>query len=81
VNGLESTKEVYDTLKTVHEGDKIIKLEDLEGDLGRFAMNKREGPQEMYNQLKSLVNQVCNYRCNKWTNQSCPTNAKVIYLP
>jgi hypothetical protein len=40
----------------VHKGDKIIRMELIEGQLGRFAINKGEGPQEMYNQLKSLVN-------------------------
>jgi hypothetical protein len=35
--------------------------------LGRFAM-KREGPQEMYNRLKSLVNQVQNYVSMRWTD-------------
>jgi hypothetical protein len=50
-----------------HKGDKITKMELIEGELGRFVMiNKGEGPQEIYNQLKSLVNQVQNYRSNKW---------------
>jgi hypothetical protein len=71
VNGLESAKEIWDTLKTVHEGDKftkIIKMELLEGELGRFTMLKGEGPQEMYNRLKMLVNQVRNYGSKKWTD-------------
>jgi flagellar motor switch protein FliG len=33
VNGLERTKEIWNTLKTTHEGDKITKLEPLEGEL------------------------------------------------
>jgi hypothetical protein len=66
VNGLESSKDIRYTLKTVHEGDKIIKRELLEGKLGRFAMLKGEDMQEMYNCLKILVNQVCNLRSKKW---------------
>jgi hypothetical protein len=49
VTRLESTKKIWDTLKMAHEGDKITKMELLEGELGRFAKNKREGPQEKYN--------------------------------
>jgi hypothetical protein len=39
VQGLKSTKEVWDVLKTAHEGDevtKITKRETIEGELGRF---------------------------------------------
>jgi hypothetical protein len=47
---------------------KVTKVELIEGELGRFAMNKGEGPQEMYNRLKSLVNQVQNYGSKRWTD-------------
>jgi hypothetical protein len=63
VNGLENGKEIWDTLKILHEGNlmtKVTKMELFEGELGRFAMKKDEGPQEMYNMLKPLVNQVQN---------------------
>jgi hypothetical protein len=55
VQGLKSAKEIWDVLKTAHEGDevtKITKRETIEGDLGRFALNKGEEPQAMYNRLK-----------------------------
>jgi hypothetical protein len=58
---LKSTKEIWDILKTVHEGDevtKITKRETIEGELGRFVFNKGEESQVMYNQLKTMVNQV-----------------------
>jgi hypothetical protein len=58
---LKSTKEIWDILKTVHEGDevtKITKRETIEGELGRFVFNKGEESQVMYNQLKMMVNQV-----------------------
>jgi hypothetical protein len=56
-------------LKTAHEGDevtKITKRETIEGELGRFILNKGEEPQAMYNRLKTLVNQVCNLGSTKW---------------
>lgn len=48
VNGLESAKDIWDILKIVHEGDKItkiVKMELLEGELGRVAMINEESPQ------------------------------------
>jgi hypothetical protein len=69
VQGLKSAKEIWDILKTVHEGDevtKITKRETIEGELGRFVLNKGEEPQAMYNRLKTMVNQVCNLGSTKW---------------
>jgi hypothetical protein len=45
---------------------KITKRETIEGELGRFVLNKGEEPQEMYNRLKTMVNQVRNLRSTKW---------------
>jgi hypothetical protein len=69
VQGLKSAKEIWDVLKTVHEGDevtKITKMETIEGELGRFMLNQGEDPQAMYNRLKTLVNQVRNLGSSKW---------------
>jgi hypothetical protein len=63
VQGLKSAKEIWDVLKTAHEGDevtKITKRETIEGELGRFVLNQGEETQAMYNRLKTLVNQVHN---------------------
>jgi hypothetical protein len=69
VQGLKSAKEIWYVLKTVDEGDevtKITKRETIEGELGRFVLNKGEEPQAMYNRLKMMVNQVCNLESTKW---------------
>jgi hypothetical protein len=69
VQGLKNAKEIWDVLKTAHEGDevtKITKRETIEGELGRFILNKGEGPQAMYNRLKTMVNQVRNLGSTKW---------------
>jgi hypothetical protein len=69
VQGLKSAKEIWDVLKTAHEGDevtKITKRETIKGELGRFVLNQGEGPQAMYNRLKTLVNQVRNLGSTKW---------------
>jgi hypothetical protein len=68
VQGLKNAKEIWDVLKTAHEGDemtKITKRETIEGELGRFVLNKGEEPQAMYNRLKTMVNQVCNLGSTK----------------
>jgi hypothetical protein len=42
VQGLKSVKEIWDVLKTAHEGDevtKITKRETIEGELSRFRLN------------------------------------------
>jgi hypothetical protein len=60
VQGLKSAKEIWDVLKTAHEGDevtKITKRETIKGELSRFILNQGEEPQDMYNRLKTLVNQ------------------------
>jgi hypothetical protein len=69
VQGLKSAKEIWDVLKTAHEGDevtKITKRETIEGELGCFVLNQGEELQAMYNQLKTLVNQVRNLGSTKW---------------
>jgi hypothetical protein len=69
VQGLKSAKEIWDVLKTTHEGvevTKITKRETIEGELGRFMLNQGEDPQAMYNRLKTLVNQVRNLGSTKW---------------
>jgi hypothetical protein len=69
VQGLKSAKEIWDVLKTAHEGDevtKITKRETIEGDLGRFVLHQGEEPQAKYNRLKTLVNQVRNLESTKW---------------
>jgi hypothetical protein len=69
VQGLKTVKEIWDVLKTTHEGDevtKITKRETIEGELGRFILNQGEEPQAMYNRLKTLVNQVRNLGSTKW---------------
>jgi hypothetical protein len=69
VQGLKSAKEIWNILKTAHEGDevtKITKRETIEGELGRFMLHQGEEPQAMKNRLKTLVNQVRKLGSTKW---------------
>jgi hypothetical protein len=54
---------------------KITKREMIEAELGRFILNKGEESQAMYNQLKTMVNQVRNLESTKWDDHEM---AKVI---
>jgi hypothetical protein len=59
----------FGTSSRRHEGDevtKITKRETIEGELGRFVLNKVEEPQAMYKRLKAMVNQVRNLESTKW---------------
>jgi hypothetical protein len=76
VQGLKSAKEIWDVLKTAHEGDevtKITKRETIEGELGRFVLSKGEEPQAMYNRLKTMVNQGRNLGSTKWDDHEMVT--------
>jgi hypothetical protein len=79
VEGLKTTKEIWDVLKTAHEGDevtKITKRETIEWELGRFVLKKGEEPQAMYNRLKTMVNKVRNLGRTKWDDHEM---VKVIF--
>jgi hypothetical protein len=81
VQGLKNAKEIWDVLKTTHEGDELIKItkrETIEGELGRFVLNKGEEPHAMYNGLKTMVNQVRNFGSTKWDDHEM---VKVILRP
>jgi hypothetical protein len=69
VQGLKNAKEIWDVLKTAHEGDEVTKITKrvtIEGELSRFILNEGEEPQSMYNRFKTMVNQVCNLGSTKW---------------
>jgi hypothetical protein len=72
LQGLKSVKEIWDVLKTAHEGDevtKITKRETIKGELGRFVLNNGEEPQAMYNRLNTMVTQVRNLKSTKWDDR------------
>jgi hypothetical protein len=71
VSGLDNTKQIWNTLKISHKGNDatmITKMELVEGELGRFAMIRREEPTQTYNRLKTLVNKIRSYGSTRWTD-------------
>jgi hypothetical protein len=73
VSGLDSAKQIWDTLKISHEGNDttmITKMELVEGELGRFAMIRGEEPTQTYNRLKTLVNKIRRYGSTRWMDHN-----------
>jgi hypothetical protein len=71
VSGLENAKQIWYTLKISHEENDatmIIKMELVEGELGRFALKRGEEPTETYNRLKTRVNKIRSYGSTRWTD-------------
>jgi hypothetical protein len=71
VSGLDNAKQIWDTLKILHEGNDvtmITKMELVKGELGRFAMIMGEEPTQTYNRLKTLVNKIRSYGSTRWTD-------------
>jgi hypothetical protein len=71
VSGLDSAKQIWDTLNIFLEGNDatmITKMELVEGELGRFAMIRGEEPTQTYNRLKTLVNKIQSYESTRWTD-------------
>jgi hypothetical protein len=69
VSGLDNAKQIWDTLKILHEGNDatmITKMELVEGELGRFTMIRGEEPTQTYNRLKTLVNKIRSYGSTRW---------------
>jgi hypothetical protein len=64
VSGLDTAKEIWDTLKITREGNDITmftKMELVEGEMGRFSIKRGEEPTDTYNRLKTLVNKIQRY--------------------
>uniref|UniRef100_I1PTZ4 Uncharacterized protein n=1 Tax=Oryza glaberrima TaxID=4538 RepID=I1PTZ4_ORYGL len=71
VDGLEEAKEIWDILQLAHEGSPAVreaKIELLEGRLGRFVMDDKETPQEMYDRMMILVNKIKGLGSEDMTN-------------
>ena len=61
VNGIESAKQIWDTLKVSFEGDKSVRkgnIELLHGELKRFVFLQGETTQAMFDRLMALVNRI-----------------------
>nr|CAI44607.1 P0650D04.11 [Oryza sativa Japonica Group] len=61
VDGIESAKVIWDTLRNLHEGTDSVresKVEILKGQFERFVMLDGEIPSDMYDRLSKIVNEI-----------------------
>nr|ABF97186.1 retrotransposon protein, putative, unclassified [Oryza sativa Japonica Group] len=71
IDGLVEAKEIWDTLQLAHEGSPAVreaKIELLEERLGRFVMDDKETPQEIYDRMMILVNKIKGLGSEDMTN-------------
>src|SRR6266540_282726 len=69
VNGLEVSKEIWDTLQVSHEGyhkAKLSKIELLEGELEEFVMLKGETLQGLFDRLMIIINKMRALGSEEW---------------
>jgi hypothetical protein len=81
---LDVAKDVWNTLRMVHEGSRPVRkanVEMLEGQLNRFIMYDDETSHEIFNQLKKLVNKVRVIGYKKWTNRMVMKRLIMAYTP
>lgn len=70
VEGMESARKIWRTLQRAHEGTNNVKqskIEELEGELGRFVMLDDETPQKMLRRLMVMVNKLRALGSNKYS--------------
>ena len=69
VNGMESAKQVWDTLRVSFEGDKSVRkgnIELLHGELERFVFLQNKTTQSMFDSLMALVNRIRALGSTEW---------------
>jgi hypothetical protein len=84
VDGLDEAKDIWITLRMAHEGSKPVRMakrEMLEGQLNRFVIFDDKTPQDMFNQLKKMVNKVKVLGSKKWTDRMLTDRLMRAYTP
>uniref|UniRef100_K3YDW8 Uncharacterized protein n=1 Tax=Setaria italica TaxID=4555 RepID=K3YDW8_SETIT len=69
VDGLQSAKEVWDTLFINHQGTKRVRegrIRALESELNQFIIEADKTPQEMFNRLNKIINKIRSLGSDKW---------------
>jgi hypothetical protein len=84
VDGLNMAKDIWITLRMAHEGSKPVrmaKIEMLEGQLDRFFIYDDETPQEMFNQLKKMVDKAKALGSKRWIDCMLTKHLMRAYTP
>ena len=84
IRGLDSAKEIWDTLKMSHEGSEDViesKIDLIQGELESFVMNKDETVDQMYNRLKLLVTEIRGLGCRDWDDAKFAKKLLRLFAP
>jgi hypothetical protein len=82
VDGLNVSKDVWNTLQMAHEGSRPVRkveVEMLECQLNHFIMYDDEMPHEIFNWLKKLVNKARALGSKKWTDRMLTQRLMMAY--
>ena len=69
VNGMESAKQIWDTLKVSFEGDKSVRKGNIKlfhGELEIFVFLQNKTTQSMFDRLMALVNHIRTLESTEW---------------
>jgi hypothetical protein len=83
VDGLKSTKEVWDTLFINHERTKQIRegrIRSLESELNQFVIKDDESPQDMYNCLNKIINKIKSLESTRWARREVVDKILSAYM-
>jgi hypothetical protein len=83
VDGLNSAKEVWDTLFINHEGTKKVRegrICALESELNCFVMKEDESPQDMYNLLNRIINKIKSLGSTRWRRREVVDKIRSAYM-
>jgi hypothetical protein len=83
VDGMESAKQIWDTLQVNHEGTRKVhegRICALEGELNRFIIHDNETPQEMFNRLNKIVNKIRALGGCKWNDKDVVDKILTAYM-
>ncbi|XP_012700660.1 uncharacterized protein LOC105914187 [Setaria italica] len=83
IDGLQSTKEVWDTLFISHQGTRRVRegrIRALESELNRFIIRENETSQEMYNRLNKIINKIKSLGSDKWGRREVVDKILSFYM-
>uniref|UniRef100_K3ZZT3 Uncharacterized protein n=1 Tax=Setaria italica TaxID=4555 RepID=K3ZZT3_SETIT len=83
IDGLQSAKEVWDTLFINHQGRRRVRegrIRALESELNRFIIRENETPQDMYNRLNKIINKIKSLGSDKWGRREVVDKILLAYM-
>jgi hypothetical protein len=83
IEDVPTAKDAWDTLQVNHQGSRKVResrIKTLEDELSLFSMRKDETVKEMYNHMKTIINQIKSLGGNKWGDREIVDKLLTIYM-